>query len=138
MFLDYFGSTVALSVKCRRAIDSLAGCTMSKLAAPSSAHDPPLLNGPQKSSALGGGAAKSRAIAARTVAADKAHFLDVRELTPLHAYVQKGDRVEVTRPDWDNARYLVARYQGAKKMTVGLLDGRGLSCPPLPGQKREH
>lgn len=63
-----------------------------------------------------------------TVSAERAHFVDAQTLTPLRAYVVKGDRVEVTPRVARDPRYVVARFRGPTKLTVGLLEVARLDC----------
>ncbi|HEX4457853.1 MAG TPA: hypothetical protein VIA18_07770, partial [Polyangia bacterium] len=63
-----------------------------------------------------------------TVTAARAHFVDGKDLTPLRAYVVKGDRVEVTPRAEEDRDYVVARYRGAKTLTIGLVEAKSLDC----------
>ncbi len=71
-----------------------------------------------------------------TVVAARAYFRDPLALTPLRAYVLAGDRVEVSDRGDGDPSYVVARYQGAKKLTIGVLDAKSLDCAaPKPAAK---
>ena len=63
-----------------------------------------------------------------TVVAPRAYFRDPLALTPLRACVLKGDRVEVSARGDEDANYVVARYQGAQKLTIGVLEAKSLAC----------
>lgn len=67
-----------------------------------------------------------------TVIAERAHFVDAEQRAPARAYVVKGDRVEVTPRAEANRNYVVARFRGPTKLTIGLLEAKSLDCKATP------